>query len=136
MSGRLNFTPAQIRAAAKVAKEFRVSVRLEPDGTVVVSPSSEPAGENEFDNLQEYLEWRDGRHLETKRPKKEPETVNYYAAAFAKMDPNSRKILTEGYLWEWDDFKAHVLSKPLNKREAAALEALSTSASKNRSALT
>ncbi|MCG7508847.1 hypothetical protein [Mesorhizobium retamae] len=60
MTSRLNFTPAQMRAAAKVAKEFGVSVRLEPDGAVVVSPSSsEPISEDEFVDLQHYFQWRD-----------------------------------------------------------------------------
>lgn len=122
MTSRLSVTQAQMRAAAKVAKEFGVSVRLEADGAVVVSQSSAPTGEDEFFDLQHYLQWRDGQQRGTPRAAKS--ASDDVAAVFAKMDPNSRKVLAEGCLWEWDDFKAHVLSKPLNKREIAALEAL------------
>ncbi|MFD9902615.1 hypothetical protein [Mesorhizobium sp. NPDC059025] len=126
MTSRLNFTPAQMRAAAKVAKEFGVSVRLEVDGAITITPLANQ-GEKDLDlDLQQWLENRDNR-LEAKKSRNEKaaESASDFAAAVAQMDPDSRKILAEGYYWEWDDFQAHVVSKPPNKREIAALEVLS-----------
>ena len=41
------------------------------------------------------------------------------------MNPNSRKVMSSGYLWDYEDFQAHIVTKPLNRREIAALEVLS-----------
>jgi hypothetical protein len=109
---RQTFTQAQLRAAAKVAKEHGVSVRLDPDGSATISPSSASTSNDELDRQLEAFE-------------QEHADVDDFAAAVAKMDPNSRKVLSGGYLWEYDSFKAHLANKPLNKREIAALDALS-----------
>ncbi|MHA6641491.1 hypothetical protein [Mesorhizobium sp. A623] len=112
MTRRQAFTQSQLRAAAKIAKEHGVSVRLDADGSATISPSSTPVTDGGLDQEIEAFERRNAERDD-------------FAAAIAKMDPNSRKILSGGYLWEYDDFKADVAKKPLNKRETATLEALS-----------
>lgn len=127
MTSRLNFTPAQMRAAAKVAKEFGVSVRLEADGAIVVSPSAPPVRHDKQKGLtiQQVRERMDG--IKPKRSDDQTRSALTIEEFIAKADPNSRKVVADGRLWEWDDFKAHLMSgKPLNKREIAALEALSS----------
>lgn len=42
----------------------------------------------------------------------------------ASRDNLAEEFRLVGYLWNYDEFKAHITSKPLNKREAIALEVL------------
>jgi hypothetical protein len=60
---RQTFTQAQLRAAAKIAKEHGVSVRLDPDGSATISPSSAPASDDELDRELEAFEALHDRHV-------------------------------------------------------------------------
>lgn len=50
------FTQAQLRTAAKIAKEHGVSIRLEADGSITISPSSTPTTDDELDRELEAFE--------------------------------------------------------------------------------
>jgi hypothetical protein len=124
---RKTFTQSQLRAVAQIVKEHRVSVRLDLDGSVTLYP---PAGSSNQQpaQLESQLDKGLGKGLSKffDRPSKPARPdIDDILAAVAKMDPNSRKVLSGGYLWEYDSFKAHLAKKPLNKREIAALDALS-----------
>lgn len=49
MTRRHTFTQAQLRAAAKIAKEQGVSIRLEPDGSATISPHTKSSDDDELD---------------------------------------------------------------------------------------
>jgi hypothetical protein len=126
MTRRQTFTQAQLRAAARIAKEHGVSVRLDPDGSATISPSSTSASDDELDRELEAFEREhlhevnQGKEASRRQPERPPKTN-----AFADMNPNSRKIISGRYIWEYDEFKAHIANQPLNRREIAALEVLS-----------
>lgn len=87
--------------------------------TIAPSHGADTAAEDSQKNAKSLSEFFD------QPSKSAAPDVDDVVATFAKMDPNSRKILSGGCLWEYDDFKAHITSMPLNKREIAALDALS-----------
>lgn len=111
MTQQPTFTQAQLRSAAKIAKEHGVSVRLDTDGSITISPSTTPAIFDGAARASDALARLDVGEDD-------------FSAALAKTDPNSRNVFSGGYLWEYNDFKAHITTKPISRRETLALEVL------------
>jgi hypothetical protein len=121
MSRRQNFTQTQLRIIAKIAREQQVSVRLEPSGSVTISPLTQ-SETGEKPGLEAGLEsWDDpidfgGARSRTRKHRVSP--------AVPAVDRNSRTVVSGRYVWDFEEFKAHIATKPLNQRELAALALL------------
>lgn len=116
---KLDLTERQIRAIIRAAKKEKVAIEIGL-GNAVVRILANSAVPEDLATLIER-EANDARadyeHRDLVTPRQEiPEWVH----------SGVRKVLAEGALWEYSEFKSHVQGKPLNKREREALKILST----------
>lgn len=128
MSRKLAITEHQARVLFRAANKENGIVEIEIlDATIRIipghiyqgakerKPSTAP---DEFGSFEEYKSWHDAVG---KKPT--PASMARNVTDFSELGP--RPILADGYMWEYSEFQAYVLARPLNKREKDALKALS-----------
>lgn len=121
MTMKRRFTKAEITVAAKVAKEQGVTVRLDADGALTISPASVASSEEE--ELDRELEAFSRKH--EPRPNRIDQLLAGKADRESTPHLQSKQIHVGGYIWEPEEFEQYIKDKPLNKREKTVLEVLS-----------